>query len=251
MLIVQPVPIFNLATSGGALSNGTPGTGAANFYTPDPKEVWSDGGGGGVHNIDLDLGSTHRIDTFFLGFVGGAPEATTQVGAGGQLLDSGLAPATRAGVTRRHMLVRALVPVLARYVTFSINSQTTAVMTIGVAAVGLAFQPRYNREWGGGRRPIDTGSVEPLSGGGFGIGDGTVKSSFRWTLGDLDEEELDRLDELAMDRGNRRPVIVVEDPVVDARLHQRIHYGLLDRFEFYERAKASKNRWAMGVTDWV
>lgn len=257
MLIVRPIAPKQFGVYAGAQSDGQAGTGAFNLLSPDPKEVYNDGGFGGFRIIEFLFEGNILVDSFFLGFVGEAPGATVDVryaplnAAETSLGLQGVVPTNRTGVTRRHMLVRTPAPVLAGVARFYVSSQQAARMTIGIAAVGLSFQPRRNREWGGGRRPIDTGSAEPLPSGGFGIGEGVVKSSFRWTFGDLDDDELDRLDELAMDRGNRRPVIVVENPDVDARLHQRIHYGLLDRFEFQERRNVALNRWALGVTDWV
>ena len=124
-------------------------------------------------------------------------------------------------------------------------------MSIGVLLVGLAFQPAHNQEWGAGRQPIDTGVKDPLLGGGFGILEGARKARYRWTLGDLTEAEADALYGLALDQGETSPLLVVEDPDATMGLNERLHYGLFDGFEAYERANPSQTRWGLSVTQWV
>jgi hypothetical protein len=58
---------------------------------------------------------------------------------------------------------------------------------------------------------------------------------------------------LALDRGERKPVLVVEEPDSEdsAGANERIHYGTFDRFEAYERRDPNDTAWALSMTEWV
>jgi hypothetical protein len=129
--------------------------------------------------------------------------------------------------------------------------QSTGPIQAGALIVSRAFQPTWNKEWGSGRRPIDTGSREPLIGGGFGIGRGVRKRAYSWTLGDLPDAEVDAIEDIALACGETSPLVVVEDPEVDAGLVRRIHYGLFDRFEAFERKAVGVTRWSLSIIGWV
>lgn len=235
------------------------GTGVDFVATPDPKEAWVSGGASTTATFELDLGSAQQFDSIFVGFVAGpaAPTFTLKSGVAASTetthftAQSVYAPSSLSSPLRRHLFRRLAAPVTHRYVQFAFAPGAAVVASIGVIAVGLAFQPTYNREKGGGRRPIDTRRVERLASGGFGSGPGVTKRGFRWTLGDLSDAELDQLEWLALDRGNADPVIVVEDPDLTTGLNERICYGVFDQFEFYERGDPSKHRWGLGAEEWV
>jgi hypothetical protein len=254
MIILKP-----LTPSAVAVSQGT---GGANLLTPDPKEVWV-GGGAGAVNLDFNLGAVMPLDTFHLGFhtfpaagrlvsiTGGAAGYADAAFYDANFAGSINAPSAVASPLRRHALVKLAAPVNAQFVRFTVNTFSAAQAAIGIVSIGKSFQPTWNREKGGGRTIIDTGSIEQLPGGGYGIGAGTRKPGFRWVFGDLDDEELDQLFDLALDRGETRPVLVVEDPDLTPGLNERIHYGLFQRFEHYERADPGKHRWSLSVVQGV
>jgi hypothetical protein len=257
MLILEPQTIVALVEAG---YNGQFGSGAANLLTPSPKEVWQ-GNAAGDHGIFyVDLGAFRDVDTFFLGGLraGGTLSGSWEVAKatgmapGGEVVLSPLQALSGPAGKREPFpaFVRLAAPVNGRYFRIRVVPGV-GLMTIGVVAIGLAFEPVHNREKGGGRVVIDTGAVEALRDGGFGIGHGTRKGGFRWTFGDLGDDELEKLHDLAWGRGTTRPVIVVEDPDVTAGLNERIHYGLFDRFEFYERGDPGKHRWALSMTEWT
>lgn len=245
-----------------AVSAAGGGTGAANLLTPDPKEVYSDGGGGGARSIDLDLGSVRPVDVLFLGFLGGSDGTTfTSISATGgatsytettlNVPQTQPAQSSSPAPLRRHWFVLLPAPVSVRYIRVTVQTPTVATHTAGILAVGEAFRPIHNREWGGGRQIIDTGVKEPLFGGGFGIAKGAVKSRYRWTLGDLLSSEVERLYDLALNAGETRPVLVVEDPDPTSGLNERIHYGLFESLQAFERLNPEQTRWSFSLTEWV
>jgi hypothetical protein len=249
ILIMRPLPFTVVGVSHG--------TGGINLTTQDPKEVWS-GNAGADNQITIDLGTNLLFDTIMLGFAtvtatGGAPTWRAQSGFGGtgDLSWTAHTPIISAGAIgpRYHALLRRPAPVDHRFIRIDVYSPTTP--TVGIIAVGLPFQPTYNQEWGGGRQIIDTGAKERLLGGGFGIGDGARKAGYRWTLGDLSDAETHTLYGLALSRGDTQPLVVVEDPDQTAGLNERIHYGLFDKLEAYERRNPSQTRWSLSIEQWV
>lgn len=259
MILFAPLPVLAASSAAGQFAAG-PGTGAENLLTPDPKEVWADSGAGGVHHLRFDLGASTQLDSLFIGFVrgggGGLTLSTWSGGPAGYTQTTwaqglNMAPSARPAPRRRHLLHRLAAPVSARYVEIAVGARAAEPMTIGVVALGLAFQPTHNREWGGGRGVVDTGARERLPSGGFGTGPGAVKPTFGWTFGDLEDAEVEALHDLALDRGERRPLVVVEDPDATAGLNERIHWGLFDRFDRYERRSAGRTRWALAIEAWL
>ena len=246
MLILAPLP-FTIVNLNG---NGDP----ANLLTPDPKEAYFGSGGTGNPSLRLDLGAAQDIDTLFLGFTTNYVNANWWTGTSTAAMAArGLinpAPATSVIAGRQHFLARLPAPVSARYVDIS-PARGPGDATLGIVMVGKAFQPTHNKEWGSGRGVIDTGSKDSLLGGGFGIGEGARKGRFRWRLGDLADAEVETLYNLALDRGETSSVLVVEDPDATVGLNNRLHYGLLDRIEEYERRNHGQTAWAMSVTQWV
>lgn len=258
MIIFRPIKPTSVVATAGMFAS-TAGLGEGNLLTPEPKEVYDDNGGGGVKYLSFDLGAVHQLDCFLLGFIrGGSPGIFFSV-AGGIAAHAefaltgvfGLAQSSSAAPKRRHAFVQIAAPIAARYVRIELNANDVNFNTIGIAAFGRAIKTTHNREKGGGRSIIDTGSKESRQDGGFGIGHGTRKAGFRWTWGDLSDDEIEAIYDLGLEVGETNPIVVVEDPDPTTGLNERIHYGLFDRFEVYERGDPEKHRWALSVTQWV
>ncbi|HYD12742.1 MAG TPA: hypothetical protein VEC11_07830 [Allosphingosinicella sp.] len=251
MLLVKPIVAGAVAASTGA--------NAANLLTPDPKEAWSSTAAGAASNLDFDFGAGISIDSVFIGFIGNAAAPTVSWTSGAAAYTttnrlattSALAPSRLASPPRRHGFWRTAAPFSDRFHRLVFTPNVAATVTIGIVVFGLALQTTYNREWGAGRRIIDTGEVERLPGGGFGLGDGAVKGAFSWTWGDLTDAEVDAIYGVGLDRGTRRPIVVVEDPADAAGLNEGLHYSLFDRFEPYERQNPNLTRWSLSVEQWV
>ncbi|RJF91138.1 hypothetical protein [Sphingomonas cavernae] len=253
LIIVPPAPIAAIVASRG--------TGAANLLTSSPKEVWVDIAVGSAVNIDIDLGAARSIDTVLLGHIHGpAPGAVWTITGGVAayaetvLKASGpLRAADAAG--QQPSLSHALWHGAAtdvRYLRLSITQPAGAPMLMaGIALVGAAFTPALNKEWGSGRRPIDNSTVTPLPDGGFAVVEGARKMGFAWTFGDLSDAEADRLQAVALDVGESRPVLVVEDPAPTTGLRNRIHYGLFEKLRQFERRNRIQTRWEFGMEEWV
>lgn len=250
MIILAPLAIAAAPTIGGTAGAGT---GAANLLSPDPKEVWA-AGTAGTTTIDVDVGSARDVDSFFLGFTNAAAAATWSVqsatGPGLGLVDlvptTGFRAADSAG-PRHHGFVRIAAPAATRYLRLTVT-QPDAALQAGILLVGKGLSGPY--EFGSGRAPIDTGTKEMLIGGGFGIADGVVKAQLRWTFPDLSPADRRALWALVSDRGETRPVLVVEETGEGAGLNEELHYGLFDRLQAYERLSPGTTRWALSMTEW-
>lgn len=239
-----------------AFSSGTLGD---NVRTPDPKEAWASTAAGTGCNFDFDFGANVSIDSAFIGFIGGAstPAVTWTSGAGAyttvtnQNNVTAFAPTSSASPLRRHGFWRLGAPVNHRYHRLNFSPNVVATVTIGIIIFGLALETTYNREWGSGRTVIDTGAKERLLGGGFGIGGGARKVGFRWTWGDLTDAEVEALLDLALNVGETDPILICEDAAATTGLNERLHYGLFDRFEPYERQNPNLTRWSLSLEQWV
>jgi hypothetical protein len=254
MIILKPLDVAAPPTAGGAAGAGS---GAANLLTPDPKEVWV-AGAVGVSTIDIDLGAAMDVDTFFLGFTNATAGATwlIQKGTG---LGTGLTDLVPAGTAmraadslgpRHHGLAHLAAVANARYFRITVTQTGAEPLQAGALMLGKAFVAPY--ELGGGRQAIDTGAREDLLGGGFGIGEGVVKAALRWTFIDLAPADRRALWELVRDRGETKPVLVVEElGEGDEGLNEEMHYGVLDQLEAYERQAPGQTRWALRMTEWV
>ena len=252
ILIMGPTAISALVVSRGF--------GGATRRTADPKEVGTDSGGGSAVNIDIDLGSSQSINTVFLGSILGATGTgtwtitggtgaytTTTLKASGALRANdaaGQSPAVSHGFWTGTAAT-------VRYLRLSLNQPTGTPLQAGNVMVGSAFQPTWNKEWGSGRQVIDTGSATRLPGGGFATVEGARAGSYRWTLGDLTDAEVDTLYALQMDRGETRPVLVVEDPAATTGLRNRIHYGRFTGLRAYERRNPKQTRWDFSMEEWI
>lgn len=127
----------------------------------------------------------------------------------------------------------------------------SAALSIGVLMAELAFQPTYNQEWGAGRGVKDTGTTTRLPSGGVAVVEGARYGTYKWTLGDLTEDETDSLYELQLDRGETRRVLVVENPDQASGLRNRIHYGQLTGIKAFERPNPAQTTWDFTVEDWI
>lgn len=248
LLFLKPEPISSLV--GGTYA------GLNNLLTPDPKEVASNNNGGGGFSIDIDLGVAVNVDTIYLGFTSAtvtlvnAVQTGTGMGTGlvsRAMLVGGTAMPAAVG-KRLHVLTRLTATYSSRYWRISISQSGNS--TIGVLALGAAIQPAFGHEWGSGRVPDDRSAVTALRGGGYGIERGARVPVWKFTVGDLTDAETTSLWLMADDVGNSSPIMVCEDPDYTAGLQERIHWGLLDRPEAYERDSPGRNRWSFTLREW-
>lgn len=235
--------------------------GETNLLTPDPKEVGVHPVGAGGVWLRFDLGSVQTFDTAFWGFhtysagsvadlragnINGAGNPVI-VGTGAAAL---FAPSDRAVPRRQHGFARFALQT-ARYVeTYLVRGNPAVDATLGIFAVGKALQPFYGREWGSGRTLRDMSDVTELRGGGFGIDRGARVPGFQFTVGDLSDPELVQVWDIAEEVGGSGPILVCEDPDVTDGLNERLHWGLFDRPEAYERDSPGRNRWSFRVKGW-
>ena len=252
MIVVPPLPVAAIAASRG--------TGVANLLTADPKEVWVDSAVATPATIDIDLGAAQSIDTVFLGHVYNVGTAATWAISGGL---SGYSDVEiKASGTLRVPDADDQYPpmshalwfgdaVSVRYLRITVTKPVLPVFMIGVVLIGRAFQPELNKEFGAGRRVIDTGVATPLPSGGYGIAEGVRKRGYNWTFADLTLAEIDALEAVALDRGETATLLAVEDPAPTTSLRNRIHYGLFTRFRQFERRNAVQTRWELGIEEWV
>lgn len=247
VLIVNPMAV--------AAVPAVAGSGAANLLTYDPNEAWIATSAASA-TIDVDMGVAVSADSFFIGHTN-ADQAATWTIETGATLGSGLAIVKAAGPMRaadsdgprHHAFARLVAPVVSRFFRFTLNQAGASPLFAGTLIIGRAFEK--HREYGPGRTIIDTGAREDLPGGGFGIGDGTVKAQFAWSFIDLTDVELQRLWSIKKDRGLRKPLLVVEDADLTVGLNDAIHYGVLERGQAYERADADISRWAGSIVEWA
>lgn len=244
--IVRPLP-YSLA---GSSNMGT----TNNLLTPDPKETASvTAASAGA--LDIDLGAVFSLDTIFVGYASsnlGALTVTygTTVPTTSTLVTSLASQSSSLVVPDYHRPFVNTTPFSARYLRFSFAS-AAAKATFGILAVGLSVPLTWGHEFGSGRPIEDTGNVDRLFGGGFGIQEGVRVGGFQWTFGDLSDAEVEALFAVAKDLGNTRSVLVVEDPTQSSGLNERVHWGLFDRLEPYERQVPGASRYGFKVRDWA
>lgn len=246
--IIRPESITAIAASS---NNGD----AAAMLTAPPREVWLSAAAA-VHTIDIDLGSVMAIDSLYIGSTNAAAAATLTVsrgtGLGAGLTAEGtvnLRLAAAEGPRYSGLFTRPLAAPNARYFRITITLPAAAVLEVGVVAAGYAF--RRPVAYPTSRIAIDTATRTDLWDGGFGVGDGVTKAGYRFKFVDLDTAARDQLWSLVSKRGNRKPVIVIEDDEALPLADTSVHYGLLDRFEPWERANAVDTIWSMGMVEWL
>ncbi len=245
------------ATSGIAASRGT---GGPNLGTPDPKEVWVDSAVGTNGYIYVDLGTVRPVDTLFLGAIYNAAadaECSVTYGVEGYWEQNLFAGALRAPdaagqfAAVSHFFWHGA-PINARCIAIGVRQPTALLpLAVGRVMVGQAFKPAFNKEWGSGRRVIDTGTSTALPSGGFANVKGVRKGAYSWTQGDLTDAEVDTLYALQLAHGETEPLLVVEDPEATAGLRFRIHYGLFRSLKAFERRNPIQTRWELTIEEWV
>lgn len=237
------------------------GVGGANLLTPDPKEVWADTAVAADVTIDIDFGDYRDINTVFLGSIGNVAPAgalwAISGGAGYTAIPILAATALKApaGAGQSPAISHAFwngATYNLRYLRITLYQPAgSPPLTAGVVAAGLAFVSAFGQEWGAGRKVIDTGTATPLPSGGFAVIEGARKASYSWTFGDLSSAEVDTLYALQLDRGETRPLLVVEDPAQTTGLRWRLHYGKLASLRQYERRRPTQTRWELTIEEWI
>lgn len=247
VLIIKPLPVSATPT--------VSGTGQANLLTADPNEAWIAASAAAV-TIDVDMGAVVSVDSFYLGYTNAAAAATwaifsgTGLGAGLTVRKAAslMRPADSEG-PRHHCFARLAAPVSARYWRFTLTQAGAVPLYVGAMVLGAAFEK--HREYGDDRTIIDTATREDLPGGGFGVGDGVVKSAFAFSFVDLTDGESDQLWSIKKDRGLTKPIVIVENADLDAGMNEAIHYGVFERFQARGRVSARYRKWAGSVIDWT
>lgn len=253
LLILVPASIAAIAASRGS--------DVAALLTADPRDAWADSAVNSPASIDIDFGSVISVDTVFLGYLTSAAAGATWAITGGAAgytsvtLQSAATLRVPDANGRFSAVSHALwhgAAVSLRYLRITLTQPSgNPAISAGVVLGGNAFQAQFSHEWGAGRRVIDSGTATPLPTGGFAIVEGARKGSFSWTLGDLAPDEVEELYALALESGETRSILVVEDPDRTPALRHRIHYGLFDRFRPYDRRDPRRTRWELAVTDWI
>jgi hypothetical protein len=254
LIIVRPIPAT--LTNGGNFD----ATDLVNIATPNPKEVAFVAGiavsGGFV--LRADFGVAVTLDTVFFGFTNlSGPSYVNAYTCNAAYVDQvqlGISEIVNSTLTPpiNHGLVHAPTPRTSRYWNFYLvnNSGGASDIQVGVFAAGLSFKCALGHEYGAGRQVEDTGTAERLIGGGFGIDEGVTVGGYGWTFGDLTDAELSSLYALVRGIGQTKSVLVVEDPDQTAGLAERIHWGLFDRLNAYERLIPGLSRWEFKIRDW-
>lgn len=238
-IIMRPLP----ATYTGTIINPD------RLGTPDPKEVaYYDANAN--RSFTIDLGADTMVGAFYMGGVSGTPNFNLTLRTAA-LVDTvigavAVAPKRTAGAPRQYLA--RFTPQLARYAVVTVNA--TIGLEVGFASLNEVFEPTYGHEWGAGRFIIDTGLATRNRAGGFGIEAGAIVTGWDFTLGDLTEDEREVLFDMLRKVGETSPVIVCEDPDQTADLDARLHYGLFQRLEKYERQQLGVTRWSLKVEDW-
>lgn len=249
LLILEPMEISSVTSTGGEAS-------AANVLTPDPKEIF-EGGAASYRELRITLPANTAVDSFFIGYTNAAVGEQVRLRrhtanfatADAQLGTYDLREAD-AGRVRSSKFVHLATPVTGRY--FSIDFLASAApRQAGVIALGKAFKTEWDKEWGSGRRVIDTGKATQLPSGGFGVEGGARKAAFKWSFGDLTDAETRDLYDMQMRLGLTSPLVVVENSGETVGVDQQIHYGLFSRLDEYERRRHNETKWQLEIEQWV
>lgn len=246
--IIERLPIAAVTSGGGEAS-------VQNLLTNDPKEIFQ--ATAVNRGVYIDMGAVVTVDSFFAGFTNGDTgsvrpfTATNGAGAGAvALAPAAVIRAADCKTARSSRLIRLAAPVASRYFTMDFSGNAVN-WQIGAIGLGLAFEAEWDREWGSGRRPIDTGRSTALLGGGFGTQEGARKASYSWTFGDLTETELETLWGIFLRTGTTNPVIVNEVDGATVGANEKLHYGLFQRLDPFERREPNATKWGMEVEEWI
>lgn len=221
----------------------------ANLLTPDPKEV-AYAGATGFQEFTIDLGSEKPVGAVYFGGVSKDIELSyyVQNTVGTSLATGTINAANKRTAAAPFQYFASFAPVNARRLI--VYSNPTAGDEIGVAAMLETFQPTWNQEWGAGRFLIDTGTATRNRAGGFGIEQGAIVPGYEFTLGDLTDTELEVLYDMLRKVGETSPIIIAEEPTNNTDLDARVHYGLFQRLEKYERQQLGVTRWSLKMEEW-
>lgn len=245
--IVAPLPVAAIVVSDG--------TGGANLLTASPREVWR-ASYVGISTIDFDFGAVVQLDTVFLGFANATSAATWSVatmtgpaGAGLNFVTGGVPFRVANPIGQRHhAYVRLSAPVSTRYLRITVNQVTgSAPLQAGVVVAGLTIERPY--EYRAGRVALDLSKKTELVDGGFGISQGAIVSSYRFTLSGLTDAQVEELWQIVMSIGESGPLLIVEGHDDTVRF-SHLHYGLFQRLEPYEREEPEDTRWGLSIRDW-
>lgn len=250
--IIEPMTVTAMNSS----YDSAPST-RLNMLTPDPKQIFASPNAL-AQDILFDLGSVQTLDSFFLGFTNAGSAATVALGTSTDLAGTGyvnrvgntVIRAADAKSTRSSILLKAAAPFSSRYLYLSLGANT-ANWQIGRIAAGLAFEASWDREWGSGRRVIDTAKTQALIGGGFGVQPGVRKAAYQWTFGDLTDAETEQLYGIAYRVGNSGTIIVNEQDGTTVGANEKLHHGLFQRFEAFERRDPGATKWALEIEEWI
>lgn len=259
MLILDPIELNAPMVS----ANAETGFGAENLTDPQPLVLFKAKSAGSVA-IDLDLGKDHSLDCVYLGYTNMDASASWEIRSA--TASEGLAslanasqirlPQTQARASfdalgpRYHAFWHSGNDFTARYIRLIITNPPAA-LNAGVLAVGKAFRPTFNHEWQSGRGLIDTSLKSRLRSGAMAVEAGAIVPTWRWTLGDLTDADVQKLWRIARHVGESRPILVAEDPAVTEGLHERLHYGTLRDFQEYSRESPNKTRWDFTIEEWA
>lgn len=225
-------------------------TNPSRMATWDPKEV-AYSNGAGARTIDIDLGAVQSVGSIYLGGVNGTTTFAVTGGAAAYtttaLGNIVVAPKRTAVAPRQYLLEFA--PVNFRY--FRLSANLADGFEVGIAAACERISPSWGHEFGASRTLEDMSNVTANRAGGFGIDAGAIVPGYSFTLGDLTDEEREALFDLLRKTGQSNPIIVAEDPAVTNDLDARLHYGLFQRLEGYERRSPGITRWALKMRDWI
>lgn len=259
MIICEPVTL-QAAWITGAAAAGFP---ASNLANEQPLVAWK-GSNSGPFTIDLNLQADVSFDTVLLGFTSALAGATWEIRTATSAQGTGWlanAGSIRQASTpfwassdalgpRYHGFWRAAAPFSARYLRLVITGGG-ANMTAGVLVVSKAFEPAFGHEWQAGRGADDLSQKERLPSGAMSVDPRAIVPTWRWTLGDLTDADLETLWGIVRRRGVSRPVLIVEDPDTTTGLHERLHYGTLKDLNEYAREAPDKTRWEFAVEEWL
>lgn len=256
MAIVRPMQLSI------SVARSSAGSGHANLTAPSPREGFV-AAAAGVCDLVIDFGggTVRSIDTIFLGFTNAAADVTMTLYRGEDLtqqLWTGTFLHSYREAPMRHAAIVLPAPTqAARYYRLRCDSPAQPFVA-GVVAAGRAIRPGKDLaipgtgiEPGSGRPVTDTGRIDRLFGGGFGINRGAVAGGFQWTFAGLSDDERERLYALHLDLGGTSPVLVVEDPDATTAANEGVHWGYWTKFEPWSRAQPGESKWTMQVQDWA
>lgn len=230
-------------------------TNEANAGSVDPKEVAVDSVGGINRDLILEFSGGVVIDSAFLGAV--SADVEVQLSADttdDSLYDTAYATKLAASHKRTAEAPFSYYWQLAGDTVYRLRFRFVSIpagFNVGLARAAETFSPTYGHEWGAGRSLVDTGAATRNKAGGFGIEPGAIAGAWDWTLGDLTDEEVEELYDILRRIGATNPCLVVEDPAETNHLDARIHYGLFQRLEKYERRSVGITRWSLKIEEWI